>query len=497
MKKLRIGVLFGGVFLLSLLCTTWARAQVQHNQWSEPHRLSNEKNIYSSGRHAIVADQYGYVHVFWIEVAYPDNRYTIQYARFDGEAWSYALDIYVTSTPIDLLSPAVDANGTLHLIWTQGLGFREYSVRYAQAPAHDALSTQHWSSPIPVADVSAHLIQLQVDSKGVLHFLYSRFFGPDPGIYYTRSQDQGLSWSNPVWLDPDIPPNYGPHKVQFVLDEDDGLHAVWFYSQVEGTAGDWIRYSHSLDGGDRWGPAFTIDKNDERSIHLRTVAGPILIVQDRTVHVVWAAGDANYRHTRFSNDWGRTWSNPSRIPSFGGLNGQAGDGLAIDGTGRVHFLGQIRYPQGIYHAYYNSEQWTDPELIYLIARNSDEPIGSRYHAHDVFPVIRAGNQLVVIFYDRADDRPHALYAMHRVLDDIASLPVSATPTPVATASPSPTAAPEMLEETPQAAPLAVVETAAPVAATPTPGHALWMALIPTLLLVGGTIAARLRQNRNN
>ena len=246
---------------------------------------------------------------------------------------------------------------------------------------------------------------------------------------YTMSalKIKGITWSEPVWLDPDILPAHIPDSLNFELDENDGLHAVWFYGALEQDARpDWVRYTHSLDGGHTWSSPFLLDQYDEESDHNLTTASPIMIVQGQTVHVIWAAGSLPYRYHRFSTDAGQTWSAPVQI--FGELHGQAFDGLAVDGAGRVHFFGQIRYPMGIYHAYWDQTQWSKPSLVYLIAQeDSEEGFGDRVHAHHTLPVIRAGNQLVLTFADGPADPNRRLFVMYRTLDDI--LPLENMPTP--------------------------------------------------------------------
>ena len=81
-----------------------------------------------------------------------------------------------------------------------------------------------------------------------------------------------------------------------------------------------------------------------------------MIVQGKNVHVIWAAGSLPYRNHRFSTDRGLTWSAPVQI--FGELHGQAFDDLTVDRAGRVHFFAQIRYPMGIYHAYWDQSGWS-------------------------------------------------------------------------------------------------------------------------------------------
>jgi hypothetical protein len=397
--------------------------QVSDMYWSTPYRLSTIENVYQSGKHAATADPYGFVHTFWVERLPSTNAYIIQYARFNGEGWTSPIDIYLSNNPIDRLSTTVGWDGTLHLMWTEGGNYRLNPIHHMHAPAHEALSVRRWSKPHNT-EIQAHLLHLQVDLTGSLHLVYSQFFGSNAGLYYVRSEDEGLTWSIPSRLDPDTPPNSGPDSLQFQIDEKEILHLSWFYLMAD-VGGDWIRYMNSLDKGESWSSPLTVDRDTDRSGRL-SMAGPIMAAGGGNVHIVWAGGNLHYRNHRYSIDRGLSWSSPTRI--FGNLNGQAGDSLVTDETGKVHFAGQIRYPQGIYHALWDKTQWTTPSLIYLISQTSTDIIGDRYHAHNLILTLRGGNQPVLVFYDRADDRPHVLYAMQKNLYVDTSLSIIPTPT---------------------------------------------------------------------
>ena len=224
---------------------------MQGGGWSEPYRLSSDAGKASEAY--LVADQYGYVHCFWTETLFANQRTVIKYARFDGTTWTKPNDIYVASSGIRNVSPFVDQQGILHIAWAEGLIGPAY---YTYAPANNALSAQDWAKPIQI-NVPARTVYLRVDSKGVFHILYIDQT-EEAGVYYIRSEDKGITWSEPVWLDPDILPGHIPDSLNFELDENDGLHAVWFYGARElGATPDWVRYTHSLDGGHTWSAPFT------------------------------------------------------------------------------------------------------------------------------------------------------------------------------------------------------------------------------------------------
>lgn len=479
------------VMFASLFLTVLTQAQEQGG-WSAPYRLSSGEGMASEA--SMVADQFGFLHAFWIESELPDNRSIIQYARFDGENWTGPLDIHATQPggEVGFLSSAVDEQGLLHLIWTGG---NNGPVFYTTAPAYDALSAQQWSSSYRVS-IPAYRAKLGIDSLNRLHILYENFYGQEPGVYYTRSENGAITWTDPIWLDPDIPDNRAPFDLELALDDAGGVHAAWNYLNLDGGF-EALRYAHSRDGGDNWALPIEIDEPDEASDELRA-AKPGLIVQGQNVHIIWAGTEDTNREHRFSTDAGQTWSVPIRI--FGGLHGEAiGDGRAVDATGRIHFIGQIRWPQGLYHAYWDQGHWSVPSLAYLIAQGDSDEIGNRIHAHHVRLAIRSGNQLVTTFTNSpGEGEPLALYAMHYTLDDISPLGALPTPTPKPVITPTPLA----VNSTPT--PLAVsaiptrpkfTDTAPELVDTPAPTFSLWLGLAPVIVVLGGIIVFQLFRKR--
>ena len=468
------------ILVVVLLSIVWiAPAQAQGTGWSEPYRLSSEDG--KSSEAYMVADQYGYVHCFWTETLFENGNWVIKYSRFDGTTWTKPNDIYISTMGIRNVSPFVDKQGILHIAWAEGLVGPAY---YTYAPANDAIFAQNWAKPIQI-NVPARIVYLRADSKGVLHILYIDQTEAT-GIYYIRSEDKGITWTEPVWLDPDIRPGYTPNSLTFELDENDGLHAVWMYAAIDPTLEpDLVRYFHSLDGGHTWATPFVIDRYDEASNHNLTTAGPVMIVQGQTVHVIWAAGSLPYRHHRYSTDAGLTWSATTQI--FGELHGQAFDGLAVDGADRVHFFGQIRYPMAIWHATWDQNRWSKPSTVYLISIDgSGEDVGVRVHAHYSLPVVRAGNQLVLTFTDGPADPNRRLFVMYSTMDDVPSFENRPTPVPTVTPFRTPRPTPIQSVTTPvwTATAPSHASAAQPVGNVPSPDLAIRVALVPTLLVLG-------------
>ncbi|MCP4421398.1 MAG: exo-alpha-sialidase [Chloroflexi bacterium] len=479
MKKLTLILLMSLMSgLLWITAVPATQAQDESQLWTLP-RLLSSPGIFETSETEIIPDPHGFFHIMWTETNPNDGITSIQYATFDGVVWSNANDIYVSAPNINIgtFAAALGDDGMLHLTWAEG---NAGPMFYTDAPALEAQSARAWEEPISF-DFPAHTMKLVIDSQNVLHLAFINFFNEDPGVYYTRSVDVGKTWTTSVWLDPDIPTYHRPNAIKLLIDDKDGIHASWYYLNIDrpSSPGEWIRYTNSFDGGDTWSSPFSIDRADETVDELR-FPYPSLTISGDTVHMVYAGNNTQRKH-RYALDRGVTWSETKRI--MGNLHGQAlGDGMTTDGLGRVHFFGQIRWPQGVYHTYWDPADpeggWTTPEMAYVISNSSEEGREGRYHAHSVRAGTINGNILVVIFTDEVTG---PLYAMWRKLDDVPTIePVpmpSATPMPIVTAMPD-----AEVTSTPTPLPFADTELTV-VEDLPNNGLGIWLGLIPAFLVV--------------
>lgn len=465
------------VLLWLLLFPVWASAQdIIEPQWQGPRRISRP-GVEIAGEAAMALDPYGTVHVVWSEVDPDDEVNTIVYTTFDGQNWGVPIDIRAAAPGLTIGSyDAVVYGDRVYVVWTEGTSGPVY---IASASVFQSDSYHDWSRPLRL-DMPAYRLKLNVDSKGVFHMMFVDFFGREPGIYYVYSKDFGETWTNPYWIDPDIPVTSTPNVLQFVLDDKDGLHASWYYvgDELSGSNGEMIRYTHSLDGGKSWMTPVTIDVNDQTIDELR-IPYPGLAVAGDTVHMIWAGTTETYREHRYSLDRGKTWSETFRV--FGNLQGQAlGDAMVADASGRLHFFGQIRWPQYVYHFTWTIEDgWSDPAGIYLISRDGNEGRQGRYHAHALRAIVRNGNEMLVTFTDEAVG---PLYAMWKTLPDVTAVPPAPTPTPEIHIEPSPTPVP--VTPTPTRIPLDENNQRAPLE-PPNTGSSVWLGIVPALVLVSG------------
>jgi hypothetical protein len=455
--------LIGIIVALTAAQASLARAQVADSTWSVPFRLSDRNN--SATEATLVADEYGYVHVFWGEVL-PDDRAIIKYSRFDGGVWSVPISVYIgpEDFTFDSISPFIGNDGRLYVYWTEGVLLK--NIRLSSVPVLESLSIDSWA-PVSRVQILSKDMRVVEDSLGNHHIIFNRIDPAGRGLYYIKSSDRGSTWTSPVWLDPDLPPDLTPTNLNMAVDDEDQLHIVWGYVVLDqaGPANNWIRYGRMDTATGAWTTAtiVRIDPEDTAADYKLTAAGPVMALSGNELVVIWAGGFLHYRHFRHSSDGGLSWSTSVRL--FGELNGQAFDGMAIDGSGRVHYFAQIRFPVGIYHSIWDGSRWTTPSLVYFIRYGSVGGNSGNVEAHAVHPAIRAGNQIVLTFTDPPGNARRGVYAMTTTLSDVDPVPVSAPPTAQA-----------IQPSVPPATGTAVIGAAA---ATPTPAPAVTTTNVPT------------------
>lgn len=480
------------------VANAFASAQSEAPGWTEPIQLSGPAGDASEAH--LVADQYGGLNAFWTEFSFESDRTLIYYSRFDGQSWTEPNDVYVSwpDIPIDSIAAAIDLDDTLHLIWTEGLAG---PVFHSSAELSEAQSARAWSDARNIG-LPAKTVELQIDDSGIMHVVYLSTADEFPGIFYTSSHVNGRLWSYPVQLDPDRPSTAIPDSVDLAVDGGAGLHAVWSYADPSSGSefGRWVRYSRKLSGEGSWSTPQTIDMVDFSEEFLRSPRPSIAVIGE-TVHIIWGAthdrqpdvASINRFHS-LSNDLGATWSDP--VPVLGSLVGQAGgDGIAVDGAGRLHFASQLRWPQAIYQATWD-QSWSEPQIVYLIREGSQDEFRDRIHAHFVRIDVIQGNLLVLIFRTPREAVQGILYAMSRPMTEVEHVePRSIGPllgTPVgATAAVTPVS-----ESGPQT-PHPTESTEVPLDTTelntspdPMPVEPMWVGVIPVVLLLAGVIAYR-------
>lgn len=145
------------------------------------------------------------------------------------------------------ITAAQGPDGMLYVIYSQ-----PGTTMFRLARSRDQGQSWEFSDlSYPISSITAyvHAPALAVDEEGNLHFVWSPASPPDGypllGVYYTRSNDQGSTWSTPIQLADE---RQGDASLAVWNDE---VHVLW--NGDAAIRGRYYRYS--ADGGQSWEPA--------------------------------------------------------------------------------------------------------------------------------------------------------------------------------------------------------------------------------------------------
>lgn len=448
--------------ILSVLCLTglgWLSAQsTTHGQaptWSRPIRLSSQDS--SSWFPDVAADASGRAHIVWSSGV--SGYDTVNYVTsLDGQAWSAINDIvaFRQTSGSEATRPTLfaDERGILHLTC------RYTSIYYSQAFADTALTAVAWQAPeIMSADQVAYFSRLLIDGEGILHLVYTEnVYSPDCPIcyhlYHRSSNDEGFSWSEPVDITADA--ITGAAKPQLVADKQNNLHVVW----EEGKGGAYgqladpttVRYAVSYDQGKTWSAPLKFPSvgASARNVTLG------LDGEDKLVVVWWNIPDDTLSY-QLSRDRGRTWSAPQTLPGVWGIwsvyqSRLDAYAMATDSAGQAHLImvGRTAKNQtslSVLHMLWNGSRWLGPTTLTTLRGDAPEwpriaiGRGNQLHAvwfvRDAAHIFESDKGQYEIWYAHGESSAPALPA---VVWPTAT-PTTAAPVVVATARPTPLAAP--------------------------------------------------------
>ena len=280
--------------------------------WSAPVNLSNSET--DSINPAIAADPAGGVHVVWSELTDEEHSY-INYAGLVDGYWTPANEIITSpgSATASYPSLACDSQGMLHLVWKG-----DANLLYSHAFALEAGSAKSWSEPQALEYVQNYIDMpnLAVDNQDQLHLAFAIQIGDKSGVYYSRTLDAEHHWSDPRTVYPNLVSERMVSKARIMVTKDGKLHVVWVeqnYPETYPPIG--IRYSRSEDGGASWSdPVSLADGPYDDPEIIENEAGETHVVWSGT-------STDRYKFHRWSADGGLTWSGMYRNTEIGGIAG--------------------------------------------------------------------------------------------------------------------------------------------------------------------------------
>lgn len=446
-------ILIFGLLLGLLFSLDGANVRAQGENWTVPRVISAEPDA-STPVFAwfpdITVDEFGNPHVVWCRTSPAEGGGLVEqvgYTRLDDSGWTSPNDIVPPSPDIERNAIAADWAGNVHLLYG-GSAHRSLALYHKTAPIDGAESGMAWSKPHRINQGISYMGDIAVDSRGVVHVVYDdtifyegeeSFFAD---IFYRRSTDGGLTWSQPFNLN--LSPGTGSSRPQLEIAPDDTLLVSW----DEG----WDRLSGqgvpesgfftvSVDGGRSWMPPTQMTFPDSTVAQLSVGSDG-----EGGVMLVWRSTSRAAVYFQWSDDGGYSWQPPAALPGIfarrWGILFDVYD-MAADSDGIIHLLVVGRESAdpnavlGVYHLQWNGSEWLSPERIFVAGGLLPE-----------YPkmFISEGNQLHAVWFTREgsefeDFASREVWYARGQLDASHS---SVTPRPTATAvppTPTPTEAP--------------------------------------------------------
>ena len=455
-----------GILLLAFIRSTErqvAQAQDIAPGWTTPEDISAPLSEGRDLNGVLICDPNQNLHVLWGKSH--SNGSEIYYRTDAGGALSAPIDILALSDPlaIGLSATLTKPDSTLHVIWKNS--YIRGDVFYSSAPLAEAGNLRAWETPRLVVS-QADSAGILADNSGSLHLVYgaSDADGYSNSFYHVRSDDGGLSWSEPSLIyeaRSAVPSTIGGSAA---FDAAGRMHVgITVRSQEYGVYSE-LGYLRSPDGGQTWQPYRAIVTQSEATPNVSIIA-PWVFGTDE-IHLTYH--DPRRMHT-WSNDGGTTWSNPIQMVELGAGFGGA-NFLAKDSAGVLRAATGVA--NGVYVSTFDGYRWLTPEQI---ENRSMDPHGQQLE-------VCQGNQLHVIYDDRVVADTTVWYSHKQI--DAPHIERSPIPTRVARTN-AVSVLPEAQQASPTAEPAAIGEPM-PVLTHATPPAASGSALTPVLISTAAT-----------
>ena len=332
--------------------------------WEPDMRLTNDGGIswtsYTSAR-CLAAGSGGGLHAVWFDDR--DGNYEIYTKRSTDYGTTWEADTRLTNNTADQYHPAVAAAGTMvHVVWWDERNVPNTEIYYKRST--DAGVT--WSDDTRLTEDSAksHFPSIAAAGDTVHVVWWDERTGWD--IHYKRSTDAGVTWSDDVALTTTLGLSMWPS----VAVSEGSVHVVWFDDRDGNQE---IYYKRSTDGGATWGADARLTNASFYSEY------PVVAAEWPFVHVAWSDNrDGNYEaYYKRSTDGGATWEPDTRLSEA--AQGSTAMSLAVAGT-RVHlFWADNRewYWPEIFHrsSSDNGLTWDADERLTFDNQPSDRPTG--------------------------------------------------------------------------------------------------------------------------
>jgi hypothetical protein len=286
---------------------------------------------------------------------------------------TFTSDTSLGATSSELSQPSLvtDDTGKLHVVWSNKASG---AIQYSWVYAHDAASSPAWAAPLnlPAPTASTAWPDIAVAPNGeAVYVMYAVPINERRGIYLVRSKDGGINWSQPETVFDAVAADWATaDKPRLAYDANSNtLHVVWLRTNLlSNTPPRAIYYSRSTDDGATWSQPLRIAEGDVDWPQLVAAGnGQVYIawnqasVQSRlTPSTPWSVWG------QFSPDNGERWTGASVVRGFELVSGPIG--LTADNGGRLYLAAisaSTNDESALLYTEWNGQNWNERETLGL------------------------------------------------------------------------------------------------------------------------------------
>ena len=282
----------------------YKRSEDSGSTWTQHKNISNNSGSSYTSDNAICDS--GNIHVVWYDNT-PGN-YEILYRRSEdnGNTWSQKTNISNSAGLSYVPAIATDSAGNIHVVWYDTT-YGDWEILYTKS--EDNGST--WTQPTNLSDNTGHSYHpdIATDSAGNINVVWEDTTPTNRQILFTRSEDGGSTWIQPKNVSNTSDSSENP---AISTDSAGNIFVIWH----DKTPGNFdILFSRSTDSGSTWIQPKNVSNNTGNSY------SPVLSTDSAgNINVVWfdtSPGNRDILYSRSINNGG-SWTQPLNIANTSG-----------------------------------------------------------------------------------------------------------------------------------------------------------------------------------
>ncbi len=233
------------------------------------------------------------VHIVWSD--YRNNNYEIYYKRSSNNGENWGPDTRLTNNTFSGLNVSIAAASSsgIHIVWSESHDATNYELHYTRSTDGGL----NWQNETRLTNAPDRSQSPSIAALGLsVYIVWVDLRNGTDDIYFKRSSDAGLSWSNDTELRNDTVNCFNPA----IAVSGSNVYVTWGNFRNDDFR---VVFNRSTNGGVTWGTETNITSDTVSSRR------PSITASDSSVHLVWHNSLAGHSevHYKLSTNEGSSW----------------------------------------------------------------------------------------------------------------------------------------------------------------------------------------------